>query len=125
MKVFEINGGVFGSTGKIMFGIASEARNQNIEVRCASPITSTNKDRQPNEEYYKIGSYLSRRINVLLAKVTGFNGCFAYFSTKKLLKKMDDFMPDIVHLHTLHNSYINLPLLFNYLSKKKIKDNMK
>lgn len=121
MKVFEINGGVFGSTGKIMLGIASEARNQNIEVRCASPITSTNKDRQPNEEYYQIGSYLSRRINVLLAKVTGFNGCFAYLSTRKLLKEIDGFAPDIVHLHTLHNSYINLPLLFNYLSKKKIK----
>lgn len=121
VKVFEINGGVFGSTGKIMFGIASESRKQGIEVRCASPITSTNKDRQPNEEYYKIGDYLSRRINVLLAKVTGFNGCFAYFSTRKLLKEMDDFTPDIVHLHTLHNSYINLPLLFNYLSKKKIK----
>lgn len=121
MRLFEINGGVFGSTGKIMFGIAAEARKQGMEVLCASPITSTNKDRQPNEKYYKIGNYTSRKINVLLSKITGFNGCFAYFATKKLLREMDDFSPDIVHLHTLHNSYVNLPILFNYLNKKNIK----
>ena len=103
MKVFEINGGVFGSTGKIMFGIANEARKYGIEVKCASPITSSNRIQQPSEEYYKIGTNFSRKISVLLARITGFNGCFAYFETKKLLKELDKFQPDIVHLHTLHN----------------------
>lgn len=121
MKVYEINGGVFGSTGKIMFGIAAEARKRNIEVRCASPITATNKIKQPSEEYFKIGTNLSRKISVLLARITGFNGCFSYFETKGLLKDIDSFAPDIVHLHTLHNSYVNLPLLFNYLKRKKVK----
>lgn len=121
MKVFEINGGVFGSTGRIMFGIADEARKKGYEVRCASPITSTNKYHQPKEEYYRIGSDFSRKMSVLLAKITGFNGCFAFFSTLALLKELDHFDPDIVHLHTLHNSYVNLPLLFGYLKKKKIK----
>lgn len=121
MKVFEINGGVFGSTGRIMFGIAAEAQKQGMEVRCASPITSTNKEQQPLEDYYKIGTYHGRRISVLLARITGFNGCFSYFATKALLRELDSFSPDIVHLHTLHNSYINLPLLFSYLSKTKVK----
>lgn len=121
MKVFDINGGVFGSTGRIMFGIAAEARKNGIEVRCASPITSTNKCKQPLEEYYKIGSDFSRKINVLLARITGFNGCFAYFETKALLRELNRFSPDIVHLHTLHNSYINLPILFNYLADNSIR----
>lgn len=121
MKVFEINGGVFGSTGRIMFGIAAEARKRGIEVRCASPITSTNKNQQPIEEYYKIGNNFSRKISVLLARITGFNGCFAYFETKALLRELNRFSPDIVHLHTLHNSYINLPLLFKYLADNNIR----
>lgn len=121
MKIFEINGGVFGSTGRIMFGIAAEARKKGFEVRCSSPITSTNKYSQPKEDYYKIGSDFSRKISVLLARITGFNGCFAFFSTVSLLREMQRFAPDIVHLHTLHNSYVNIPLLFWYLKKKKIK----
>lgn len=121
MKIFEINGGVFGSTGRIMFGIAAEARKKGFEVRCSSPITSTNKCSQPKEDYYKIGSDFSRKVNVLLARITGFNGCFAFFSTVSLLREMQRFAPDIVHLHTLHNSYVNIPLLFWYLKKKKIK----
>ena len=120
MRIVQINGGAKGSTGKIMMGIAEVARAQGHEVMCASPITTTNRDAGEDCGYYRIGTFNSRRVNVALARITGFNGCFAWFETYKLLKKIDEFKPDIIHLHSLHNSYINLPMLFSYIKKHEI-----
>lgn len=120
MRIVQINGGAKGSTGKIMMGIAEVARAQGHEVMCASPITTTNRDAGEDCGYYRIGTFNSRRVNVALARITGFNGCFAWVETYKLLKKIDEFKPDIIHLHNLHDSYINLPMLFSYIKRKNI-----
>lgn len=120
MRIVQINGGAKGSTGKIMMGIADVARAQGHEVLCASPITTTNRDAGEDCGYYRIGTFNSRRVNVALARITGFNGCFAWFETYKLLKKIDEFKPDIIHLHNLHDSYINLPMLFSYIKKHNV-----
>jgi len=120
MRIVQINGGAKGSTGKIMMGIAEVARAQGHEVMCASPITTTNRDAGEDCGYYRIGTFNSRRVNVALARITGFNGCFAWFETYKLLKKIDEFKPDIIHLHNLHDSYINFPMLFSYIKKYNV-----
>lgn len=120
MRIVQINGGAKGSTGKIMMGIADVARAQGHEVMCASPITTTNRDAGEDCGYYRIGTFNSRRLNVALARITGFNGCFAWFETYKLLKKIDEFKPDIIHLHNLHDSYINFPMLFSYIKKHNV-----
>ena len=120
MRIVQINGGAKGSTGKIMMGIADVARAQGHEVMCASPITTTNRDAGEDCGYYRIGTFNSRRVNVALARITGFNGCFAWFETYKLLKKIDKFKPDIIHFHNLHDSYINLPMLFSYIKKHNV-----
>lgn len=120
MRIVQINGGVFGSTGRIMFGIADIARKRGYGVRCFSPVTSTNKNREPDSEYTKIGGYFSRRANVLLEALTGFHGSFARIATAKLLKQIKAFSPDIIHLHTIHGGYINLPMLFRFIRKQNI-----
>lgn len=121
MKVAMINGGVFGSTGKIMFGIADIIEKNGGETLCASAITATNKKREPSHEYYKIGTYYSRKFSVLLSRITGRQNCYAKSATKKLLSQLDRFNPDILHLHNLHGDYVNLPLLFNYIKTNRIK----
>lgn len=120
MRIVQINGGVRGSTGKIMFGIEHVALEKGHIVMCASPITSTNRLDGKGCGYYRIGNYTSRKMNVLLSRITGFNGCFAWFATAKLLHTITEFSPDIIHLHNLHDSYINLPMLFHYIKKKNI-----
>ena len=120
MRIVQINGGAKGSTGKIMMGIAEVARAQGHEVMCASPITTTNRDAGEDCGYYRIGTFNSRRVNVALARITGFNGCFAWFETYNLLKKIDEFKPDVIHLHNLHDSYINLSMLFSYIKKHNV-----
>lgn len=48
-------------------------------------------------------------------------GFQAYFSTLAFLKKVDVVKPDIIHLHNLHNNYIHVGLLFEYIKKHNIK----
>lgn len=121
MKIFQINGGVFGSTGKIMFGIAETARNMGYEVRCAAPVTTTNRFKEPVDNYIKMGTFYGRCVNVLLARITGFEGCFSVLPTIKLIREIRKFNPDIIHLHNIHNSYVNLLILFKFLQHSNIK----
>lgn len=120
MKIVQINGGVFGSTGNIMLGIAQKARKQGNETLCFSPVTTTNRKKEPRHPYSKIGSFRTRQVNVLLSRITGLEGCFSRFLTKRLLRKIKTFNPDVIHLHNLHGSYINLPMLFRYIKKHNI-----
>ncbi len=121
MKIVQINGGVFGSTGQIMFGIADLCEENGCENICISPITTTNKTRQPTHEYIPMGTFQKRRINVFLDRLTGNQNAFAKYETRKILKRIDAFNPDIVHLHNIHSGYINLKLLFHYVKKTNIK----
>lgn len=120
MKVFQINGGVFGSTGRIMFDIAEAARQQGHAVLCAAPVTSTNRSKQPKEPYYPIGTYYGRCLSVALARITGLEGCFAVWPTYRLIQTIKKFQPDVLHLHSIHNSYLNLPMLFSYIKRNSI-----
>ncbi len=78
--------------------------------------------KKANSSYHIfIGNRLNRNIHLLLGKMTGFMGCFSWLATKKFLSTISNIKPDIIHLHNLHNGYINLPMLFSYIKKNNIK----
>lgn len=120
MKTVLINSCNFGSTGNIMFEIAETAENGGYTAAVCYPQSRDNSRKQKEKDFV-IGTRFSRNIHLMLAEITGLNGCFSYFSTLKLLKKLDKLKPDIIHLHNLHNCYINLSLLFKYIKKHNIK----
>lgn len=119
MKIISINLGKYGSTGKIMIGISHAAQKQGVLCYQAYPASPMNFSAEENDII--ISSFFDVRVSAKLAYYTGYNGCFAALATKKLLNKIDIIQPDILHFHNLHNSYINLPMLFNYVKKRKIK----
>ena len=120
MKTVLINSCNFGSTGNIMLEIAETAENGGYTAAVCYPQSRDNSRKQKEKDFV-IGTRFSRNIHLQLAGITGLNGCFSYFSTLKLLKKLDKLKPDIIHLHNLHNCYINLSLLFKYIKKHNIK----
>lgn len=120
MKTVLINSCNFGSTGNIMLEIAETAENGGYTAAVCYPQSRDNSRKQKEKDFI-IGTRFSRNIHLMLAEITGLNGCFSYCSTLKLLKKLDKFKPDIIHLHNLHNCYINLPMLFKYIKKHNIK----
>lgn len=116
--IVSINLGNFGSTGTIVYGIANLARENGYKYYCAYPEQADNIHIQKDDII--LCSDLTRRINQKLSYITGFNGCFAILTTLKFLFKLNRIKPSILHFHNLHNSYINLPMLFSYIKRKKI-----
>lgn len=119
MKVVSINLGNAGSTGSIARNIKHYAALHGIEVFTAYPASEGAMPREENDII--IGKDFFRRISRTLAVYTGLNGCFAFFATYKLLRTLKSINPEIIHLHNLHHSYINLPMLFSFIRKSKIK----
>lgn len=119
MKIVEINAGNFGSTGNIMLGIADIAKKEGHEVIVCCPDARDNRKKMVNNQLF-IGDRFSRNLHIKCAELTGFNGCFSRLATNNFLKTVDEYKPDIIHLHNLHNCYINLSMLFSYIKKRNI-----
>ena len=119
MKIVEINAGNFGSTGNIMLGIADIAKKEGHEVIVCCPDARDNRKKMVNNQLF-IGDRFSRNLHIKCAELTGLNGCFSRLATNNFLKTVDEYKPDIIHLHNLHNCYINLSMLFNYIKKRNI-----
>ena len=76
---------------------------------------------QKDDKTIFIGNTLERNLHILLSKYTGLNGCFSHIGTYLFLRKVKKIKPDVIHLHNLHNSYINLSMLFKFIKKHNIK----
>ena len=61
--------------------------------------------------------WLNTDLHLLGARLTGRSGFFSKRATKKLIRQLELFKPDIIHLHTLHGYFIHLPTLFRYLKE--------
>lgn len=119
MKILSLNSSNFGSTGNIMIGIAEEARSCGHETAVACPASRSNSKKETQGQIF-IGDRISRNLHLQLSRITGLNGCYQMWATRKFLKKVTKFAPDVIHLHNLHNCYINLPMLFSYIKKHSI-----
>lgn len=121
LNIVEINGVLKGSTGTITRQLAKLVVESGWRATVCVPKGRHNR-RAYDGEYETIlfGNRLSEDSHILLSRLTGFNGCFSGFATARLLKNFDATPIDVVHLHNLHNSYINLPSLFRYLKRRRV-----
>lgn len=118
MKVASINSCNYGSTGNIMLNISKSAREEGIETIVFCPRSRSNNRRR--SEYQKfIGNRFTRNLHIVLAKYTGYHGCFSVLATLKLVNDLKKFNPNIIHLHNLHGDYVNIKILFDFIKKNK------
>ena len=118
MRILEINTVNFGSTGHIMLRIADLARSEGHEAIC-SFYARRNKPADKNTIY--IGNKISHNLHKKFSKYTGYNGRLSVISTWNFLRKVKKFNPDIIHIHNLHDRFINVPMLFKFIKKNNIK----
>ena len=118
MRILEINTVNFGSTGHIMLRIADLARSEGHEAVC-SFYARRNKPADENTIY--IGNKNSHNLHKKFSKYTGYNGRLSIISTWNFLRKVKKFKPDIIHIHNLHDRFINVPMLFKFIKKNNIK----
>ena len=118
MRILEINTVNFGSTGHIMLRIADLARSEGHEAVCCF-YARRNKPADANTIY--IGNKITHNLHKKFSKYTGYNGRLSVISTWNFLRKVKKFNPDIIHLHNLHDRFINVPMLFKFIKKNNIK----
>ena len=119
MRILSINTANFGSTGNIMLQLQECCKSNEMQMLVAFPKSRSNMKKKVADSIY-IGSILSRNMHLQLSNLTGYNGTFSYFSTLFFLRKVKKYNPDIIHLHNLHNGYINLFLLFKYIKRTNV-----
>lgn len=124
MKIAEINMTHNGSTGKIMLQIAEVAREKGDAVKTYSPVRFARGKKviMPNiGEHLFWGSRAEACFHYYVGALFGKNGMYSHSGTRQIIKDLEIFKPDIIHLHNIHAFCINLPMLFNYIKKNRIK----
>lgn len=119
MTIFEINSVSYGSTGRIMFQIADCINQSGGMAYTSTSYTKPRGEKYPST-YYRIGGISGKAAHIVLAKITGWHGCYSHYATYRLIKKIKQVKPDIIHLHNLHGWYLNWPLLFDFLKQSGI-----
>ena len=70
---------------------------------------------------YKFGLDWETYLHALLTRITGYTGCFSFFSTRRLIRFIEQYNPDIVHIHELHAYFVNIKPLLSYLANRNIR----
>ena len=113
MKIVQIHTGTLGSIGKIVADISMTLSKNGIDNYAV--LADCNGEKPDN--YVLFSNRRINKANRILGRITGFNNCFAYGATRNLISKLEEIQPDVIHLHNLHDGYVNIKILFEYLSK--------
>ena len=66
---------------------------------------------------YRFGSPLDMGLHVLSTFFKGEHGFASDGQTRKLIQKMEEWKPDVIHLHNIHGFVLQVELLFDYLKR--------
>lgn len=117
MKFLQINTVAnSGSTGRIAEGIGMHVQKQEWESHIAYGRYANSSE----SPLYKIGTKTDIYLHVMQTRLFDKHGFASSGATKKLIKYIEELKPDIIHLHNIHGYYLNIELLFRYLSQSKI-----
>lgn len=106
----------WGSTGKIaeQIGLCAQAHGWESYIAYGRE-TNTSKNK-----LIKVGSVLDVYEHYAESRLMDNEGLASRCATRAFLKELDAIKPDVVHLHNIHDHFLNYELLFAYLAEKKI-----
>lgn len=61
-----------------------------------------------------------RKWNILKTRLFAQHGFYNVTETKRLIEYINQIKPDIIHLHNIHNHYVHVGMLFNFIKQNKI-----
>lgn len=112
-KLLQINATAnWGSTGRIAEQINDLAQREGWDAyiaygRRCNPSKST---------LIHIGSKLDVYAHYLEHRLFDIDGLASKSATKKFIKQISELKPDIIHLHNIHDHWLNYRILFEYLN---------
>ncbi len=116
MKLFYINAVCgTGSTGRIVTDLVALLHSQGSQAKAAYGVGQAHSI-QP-EDAVKINTPLGYYTHNALARLTDRTGLYSNAQTRRLLREIERFDPDIVHIHNLHGYYVNYEILMEGLTR--------
>jgi len=117
LKVLQINTVCgSGSVGRIAVDII-----HTVEADGGEGMVAFGRRTAPdNVTTYKFGTNLDMGVHVLHTFFKGEHGFASSKQTEKLIKKIAEYEPDIIHLHNIHGFYLDVEMLFWYLKQAGI-----
>ena len=111
-KVLFINSIVgTGSTGRIITGLCDVLKEHGVRT-----LVCYGRGSAPEGyECYRIGSDADVYMHGALSRITDRHGLYSAAATHRLVKKIEEYGPDIIHIHNIHGYYLNYEILFRYL----------
>lgn len=76
-------------------------------------------DHEQDEHMQRIASYPEVCLDALLTRIDGKAGFHSKRVTRRLLRRLDEIDPDVVHLHILIGYYLNVEMLFEWLASHR------
>lgn len=105
-----------GSTGKIALEVSKLLTERGVENRI---YYTSGKSDYPLGVKYASDKYI--KLQALKSRIFGKYGFNSKGATKRLIKHLEEFKPDIIQLHNLHGHNVHLGMLLNYVREKRIK----
>lgn len=113
MKLLQLNVTAnWGSTGKIAEGIGIAAMNRGWE----SYIAYGRMMNLCKSHLIKVGNQTDVYQHYAKDRLFDGEGLGSIKPTKRLIEQIKDLAPDIIHLHNIHDHWLNYPLLFEYIA---------
>lgn len=102
-----------GSTGRIMM---AEHRRLLAGGEDSFAFWGRGRDAESDSEM-KFSSDLDIALDAIATRLDGKSGFHSVAATRRLLARLDQIDPDVVHLHNLHGYYLNIQMLFEWLHR--------
>ena len=119
MKLLLVNSvcGV-GSTGRIASGIAAYYEDQGWDVKFAYGRLGY-VPTECNKWAVRIGVDLSVKWHAVLTRLFDWHGSgiCSWYATKRFLKWVEEWQPNVIWLHNIHGYYLNYELLFLWIKR--------
>ena len=117
MKVLFINMAYgAGSTGKIIADIMDMLKKNGNDVKA---LYGTG-EQSHNADAVKVSGKLGYYFHNAASRLTDHAGLYSWAATRKMIREIKAFQPDLIHLHTLHGFYVNYEMLFRFLKEADI-----
>lgn len=117
LRYVQINAYANGWADSIIFSKHRELQAQGHE----SWVFWARGEHEQDMHMQKIATYPEVCLDALLSRIDGRAGFHSKGITRRLLKKLDEIDPDVVHLHLLLGYYINARMLFEWLASSHCK----
>ncbi len=117
MRVLQINT-VYksGSTGRIAESLQRCLRSCNDD----SLVAYGRGQYMNDKDGYRFANEYDILVHVLMTRLMDAHGMYSNRATNKLVNKIKEYNPDVIHLHNIHGYYMNYELLFNFLKETEI-----